>query len=179
MKYILPKVQPLDSRRKPKAVIVMNTYQHVIVAANPLKTITIYSSIKKKTTTVKALIPDGYIDLKTGLWNISLDYVIATTNLQANPEKTIYEIKSSLVTNISYKNTTDYCTPESQFATLGQFELNFTNYFVYKKFDPLWFFVDQPHGAKFEIEINQNRLVELPAAIEFEIELGLLFQRIR
>jgi hypothetical protein len=158
-------------------------FEHVIIVTNPLKTITINTSVKSKHTKVKSLIPDGYIDLKVGLWNIALDYIIARAPLDQIPEKTIFDINSSLVTNISYTNNTEFCIPESQFATLGQFDLNFkesnaTSYYLYKKFTPLWFFVDQPHAAKFEIEITQNKLTQLQTPIKFDAQIGLLFQRI-
>jgi hypothetical protein len=162
----------------------MNTYPHVILVNNPLKNLKITSKINSSTTIVKALVPESYLDLKTGIWNISLDYVIAKAPASTVPVKAIYDIKTALVTSLAFENgLTEFCFPKSQFTSLGQFELvmkdrSASNIFLFKKFTPQWYYIDQPSLDHFELQIIQNDFLPLTIQNNFEIELGLLFQRI-
>jgi hypothetical protein len=164
-----------------------NTYEHVIVVSNPLKVVKVRTKLRDSENSVKSILPDTYIDLKTGLWNISLDYVIVKSKKtdRQSAEKTIYEIKTSLVTSIELVKTvgTDVVSPHSDFAALGHFqlqltELNNTSIYQYQKFKPQWFFVDQGSLSYFEVRINEVPFVKTKKPNQLDIELGLLFQRI-
>jgi hypothetical protein len=165
----------------------MNNYEHVIVVSNPLKVVRVKSQLKAAENSVKSILPDTYIDLKTGLWNISLDYVIVKSKKEdrQSVEKTIYEIKTSLVTSIELvkANGTDVAAPHSDFAALGHFqlqltELNNTSIYQFKKFDTQWFFVDQGSLSYFEVRINEVDFVKTKKPNQLDFEVGLLFQRI-
>jgi hypothetical protein len=163
----------------------MNSYPHVIVVNNPLKSLKITSPITAAVTNIKVLLPDSYFDLKTGLWNISLDYVIVKGPLERILSKTVYEVKTALVTSVAFKNgLTEYCVPKAQCTSIGLFEVNLKeknskSMYSYKKFTPQWYFIDQPNLDHFELQIIESEFLPLTAPNKFEIELGLLFQRIR
>jgi hypothetical protein len=162
----------------------MNSYQHVIVVNNPLKSLKIVTPITKSVTVIKVLLPESYLDLKTGLWNISLDYVIAKGTDSAY-KKTVYEVKTALVTSIAFENDlNEYCVPKAQYSSIGQFQLTLKErsakaFFLYNKFNPQWYFIDQPTLDHFELQIVENSFLPLEVPNSFDIELGLVFQRIR
>jgi hypothetical protein len=102
-------------------------------------------------------------------WHVSLDYIIAKSidDETAPPAKTIIEIRSSSVEGLS----TEIKISDQSFAaenpqrspTLGQFVLDLCEkkdgmHFQLKKFDPLWFPLQQLWSS-FDIEVEEHEMM--------------------
>jgi hypothetical protein len=147
---------------------------------NPAKRLLLRSGVMTKLPwSFESEIPETYINLKVGLWNVSIDYIIATLPKSHSWEKLVLEIRSSFFKQVDVKSMSTH----TRLGTLAHIDPEFVTRdtakpYMYEKFTPLWFLIDDPRRT-VNICIQAAEGTPSRRFPNLELEIGLLFQRIK